>query len=100
MFLFSLQSMYNDVTCNSCRSSITREKFEELCADLWEQALVPLKEVLHHASLKVDELYAVELIGGATRVPKLQVFCHLFIFFIRKITFQCGERSGGVWREQ
>lgn len=76
--------MCNNATCNSYRSSITREKFEELCADLWEQALVPLKEVLHHASLKVDELYAVELIGGATRVPKLQVFCHLFVFLGKK----------------
>lgn len=56
-----------------CRSSITREKFEELCDDLWEKALVPLKEVLAHSGLKIEDIYAVELIGGATRVPKLQV---------------------------
>ena len=55
------------------RSTITREKFEELCEDLWEKSLIPLKEVLKHSGLKVDEIYAVELIGGATRVPKLQV---------------------------
>lgn len=55
------------------RSTISREKFEELCGDLWEEALVPVKEVLKHSGLKVDDIYAVELIGGATRVPKLQV---------------------------
>jgi hypothetical protein len=55
------------------RSTITREKFEELCEDLWEQALTPVKEVLTHSGMKIDDIYAVELIGGATRVPKLQV---------------------------
>ncbi|KAJ0028399.1 hypothetical protein Pint_36594 [Pistacia integerrima] len=54
------------------RSTITRDKFEELCKDLWEKSLTPVKEVLKHSGLKVDEIYAVELIGGATRVPKLQ----------------------------
>lgn len=58
----------------SCsRSTITREKFEELCSDLWGKSLIPIKEVLERSGLKVDEVYAVELIGGATRVPKLQV---------------------------
>lgn len=58
----------------SCyRSTITREKFEELCEDLWEQALTPVKEALAHSGMKIDDIYAVELIGGATRVPKLQV---------------------------
>lgn len=67
IFLFdSLQFIF-------CRSSISREKFEELCEDIWEKALVPLKEVIKDSGLNVDDLYAVELIGGATRVPKLQV---------------------------
>lgn len=60
------------------RSSVTREKFEELCKDLWERSLIPLKEVLEHSGLQADDLYAVELIGGATRVPKLQVFAASF----------------------
>lgn len=61
------------------RSSITREKFEEICGDLWEKALVPIKEVLKHSGLSTDDLYAVELIGGATRVPKLQVHLTLTV---------------------
>ncbi|KAL6144112.1 hypothetical protein ACLB2K_054807 [Fragaria x ananassa] len=72
----SVESLYDD---RDFRSTITREKFEELCEDLWEKSLVPVKEVLKHSGLKVDELYAVELIGGATRVPKLQARLQEFL---------------------
>ncbi|KAH7658646.1 Heat shock protein 70 family protein [Dioscorea alata] len=72
----SVESLYDDV---DFRSTISREKFEELCADLWEQSLVPVKEVLKHSGLKMDEIYAVELIGGATRVPKLQAMLQEFL---------------------
>ncbi|XP_052300014.1 uncharacterized protein LOC127903673 isoform X2 [Citrus sinensis] len=43
----------------SLRSSITCQKLEELYE-------------LMHSGLKMDEIYAVEFIGGATVVPKLQ----------------------------
>ncbi|CAL5054739.1 unnamed protein product [Urochloa decumbens] len=72
----SVESLYNDV---DFRSTITREKFEELCEDLWEQALTPVKEVLAHSGMKIDDIYAVELIGGATRVPKLQAKLQEFL---------------------
>ncbi|KAK1304589.1 Heat shock 70 kDa protein 17 [Acorus calamus] len=65
----SVESLYEE---RDFRSTITREKFEELCGDLWEQSLVPLKEVIQNSGLKTDDIYAVELIGGATRVPKIQ----------------------------
>ncbi|KAH0935113.1 hypothetical protein HID58_012230 [Brassica napus] len=57
----------------------SREKFEELCKDLWERSLTPLKDILKHSGLKMDDIYAVELIGGATRVPKLQSTIQEFI---------------------
>ncbi|KAJ0962810.1 hypothetical protein J5N97_027932 [Dioscorea zingiberensis] len=72
----SVESLYDDI---DFRSTISREKFEELCGDLWEQSLVPLKELLKHSGLKIDEIYAVELIGGATRVPKLQAMLQEFL---------------------
>ncbi|KAE8655556.1 Heat shock 70 kDa protein 17 [Hibiscus syriacus] len=65
----SVESLYDD---RDFRSTVTREKFEELCTDLWDRSLVPVKEVLKHSGLQADDIYAVELIGGATRVPKLQ----------------------------
>ncbi|KAL5808288.1 hypothetical protein ACOSQ3_028979 [Xanthoceras sorbifolium] len=72
----SVESLYDD---RDFRSTITREKFEELCEDLWEKSLIPVKEVLKHSGLKMDEIYAVELIGGATRVPKLQAKLQEFL---------------------
>ncbi|XP_057506664.1 heat shock 70 kDa protein 17-like isoform X2 [Actinidia eriantha] len=72
----SVESLYDD---RDFRSTITRDKFEELCEDLWEKSLIPLKEVLEHSGLKVDDVHAVELIGGATRVPKLQAKLQEFL---------------------
>ncbi|XP_077219546.1 heat shock 70 kDa protein 17-like isoform X2 [Tasmannia lanceolata] len=72
----SVESIYDD---RDFRSTITREKFEELCADLWKQSLIPVKELLKHSNLKVDDIHAVELIGGATRVPKLQAKLQEFL---------------------
>ncbi|GKV32661.1 hypothetical protein SLEP1_g41254 [Rubroshorea leprosula] len=60
----SIESFYDD---RDFRSTITHEKFEELCEDLWENSLTPVKEVLKYSGLEVDDIYAVELIGGATR---------------------------------
>lgn len=41
-----------------------------------------MKEVLAHSGLEVDEIYALELIGGGTRVPKLQVNCFFFLYIL------------------
>lgn len=72
----SVESIYED---RDFRSTITRQKFEELCGDLFEEALLPVKEILKHSGLKVEDLYAVELIGGATRMPKLQGLLQEFL---------------------
>ncbi|KAJ4770371.1 heat shock protein 70 [Rhynchospora pubera] len=72
----SVESLYDDL---DFRSTITREKFEELCGDFWDKALVPLEEVIKSSNLKVEDIYAVELIGGATRVPKLQAKLQEFL---------------------
>ncbi|XP_061356723.1 heat shock 70 kDa protein 17 [Gastrolobium bilobum] len=72
----SVESLHGDV---DFRSTITREKFEELCEDIWEKSLIPVKEVLEHSGLSMEQIYAVELIGGATRVPKLQAKLQEFL---------------------
>ncbi|KAE9586519.1 hypothetical protein Lal_00044748 [Lupinus albus] len=72
----SVESLHGDI---DFRSTITREKFEELCEDIWEKSLLPVKEVIENSGLSVDQIYAVELIGGATRVPKLQAKLQEFI---------------------
>ncbi|XP_065877455.1 heat shock 70 kDa protein 17 [Euphorbia lathyris] len=72
----SVESLYDD---RDFRSTITRDKFEELCGDLWDRSLTPLKDVLKHSGMEVDDVYAVELIGGATRVPKLKAKIQEFL---------------------
>jgi len=53
-------------------SSITREKFEELAADFFDRAAKPLLAILKRNGLKPTDVSSIELIGGGTRVPKLQ----------------------------
>ncbi|GKA41472.1 heat shock 70 kDa protein 17 [Tanacetum coccineum] len=72
----SVESLLDD---RDFRSTITRQKFEELCEDLWERSVIPLKELLKDSGLKVDDIYAFELIGGGTRVPKLQANLQEFL---------------------
>ncbi|XP_071692619.1 heat shock 70 kDa protein 17-like [Rutidosis leptorrhynchoides] len=72
----SVESLLDD---RDFRSTITRQKFEELCEDLWVRAVIPVKELLKDSGLKVDEIYAFELIGGGTRVPKLQAKLQEFL---------------------
>nr|XP_043607410.1 heat shock 70 kDa protein 17 [Erigeron canadensis] len=72
----SVESLLDD---RDFRSTITRQKFEEMCEDLWERSVIPVKELLKHSGLRVDDIYALELIGGGTRVPKLQAKLQEFL---------------------
>jgi len=51
---------------------ITRAKFEELNADLFKGTLVPVKKVLEDGKLKKNEIDEIVLVGGSTRIPKVQ----------------------------
>ena len=53
-------------------SSITRARFEDLCADLFRQALEPVENVLRDAKKSKDEIDEIVLVGGSTRIPKIQ----------------------------
>jgi len=53
-------------------SSLTRAKFEELNADLFKSTLKPVKKVLEDAGLKKNEIDEIVLVGGSTRIPKVQ----------------------------
>jgi heat shock protein 5 len=52
--------------------SLTRAKFEELNADLFKKTLGPVQKVLEDAKLKKHEIHEVVLVGGSTRIPKVQ----------------------------
>lgn len=51
---------------------VTREKFEELCADLFERVPGILEKALSNAHLTLDVVRQVIIVGGGTRVPKVQ----------------------------
>jgi molecular chaperone DnaK len=51
---------------------LTRAKFEQLVDDLLERSMVPLKQALADAGLKPTDIDEVVLVGGSTRVPKIQ----------------------------
>merc|ERR1712159_685615 len=53
-------------------SSITRARFEDLCAELFRQCLAPVEKVLQDASVSKSMVDEVVLVGGSTRIPKVQ----------------------------
>ncbi|XP_064650579.1 hypoxia up-regulated protein 1-like isoform X13 [Lineus longissimus] len=54
------------------RAKVTREEFEELCSDLFERVAKPLEDALKSAHMTMDEINEIILMGGGTRVPKVQ----------------------------
>ena len=52
--------------------SLTRAKFEELTSDLVDSTLTPVRNALRDAGLKANDIDKVILVGGSTRIPKVQ----------------------------
>jgi heat shock protein 5 len=52
--------------------TLTRARFEELNNDLFRKTLVPLAQVLKDAGLKKTDIHEIVLVGGSTRIPKVQ----------------------------
>mmetsp|Transcript_44579 Transcript_44579/g.73793 ORF Transcript_44579/g.73793 Transcript_44579/m.73793 type:complete len:673 (+) Transcript_44579:154-2172(+) len=53
-------------------SSITRARFEDLCAHYFRQCLEPVTKVLQDAKMSKSDVDEVVLVGGSTRIPKIQ----------------------------
>ena len=53
-------------------SSITRARFEELCQDLFRDTITPVEKVLRDSKLSKAEIHDIVLVGGSTRIPKIQ----------------------------
>ena len=53
-------------------SKITRAKFEELCNDLFRSCLEPVEKALKDAKLDKNQIHEVVLVGGSTRIPRVQ----------------------------
>merc|ERR1719186_699283 len=53
-------------------TSITRARFEELCADLFKGTLDPVEKSLKDAKMDKSAICEIVLVGGSTRIPKVQ----------------------------
>jgi len=52
--------------------TLTRAKFEELCADLIDRCKVPVEQALQDAKLDKNKIDEVVMVGGSTRIPAIQ----------------------------
>ena len=59
-------------------SKITRAKFEELCNDLFRSCLEPVEKALKDAKLDKNQIHEVVLVGGSTRIPRVQQLLQKF----------------------
>ena len=64
-----IDSLYDNVDFSS---TITRARFEELCGDLFRSTLQPVERVLADAKIDKRSVHDVVLVGGSTRIPKIQ----------------------------
>ncbi|KZF23364.1 HSP70-domain-containing protein [Xylona heveae TC161] len=78
----NVESCMNDVDVNSF---LKREELEQLCKPLLDRAHVPLEQALADAKLKVEDIDAIELVGGCTRVPALKAIIQ--DFFGKQLSF-------------
>ena len=53
-------------------SSITRAKFENLCDDVFKRIMAPVDQVLRDSKLSKAQIHEIVLVGGSTRIPKIQ----------------------------
>merc|ERR1711902_94009 len=53
-------------------TAITRARFEELCSDLFRGTLQPVEKALRDAKMDKSQIHEIVLVGGSTRIPKIQ----------------------------
>ncbi|KAJ2946688.1 hypothetical protein O0L34_g12748 [Tuta absoluta] len=62
---------------------VSRARFEELCSDLFRGTLEPVEKALRDAKMDKNDIHDVVLVGGSTRIPKIQNLLQ---------TFFCGKK--------
>nr|XP_040028640.1 heat shock 70 kDa protein 4b [Gasterosteus aculeatus aculeatus] len=66
---FNIECLMNDIDVSG---KMNRGQFEEMCADILARIEAPLQNLLEHAKLKREDIYAVEIVGGASRIPAVK----------------------------
>ncbi|XP_074528306.1 heat shock 70 kDa protein 4a [Halichoeres trimaculatus] len=65
----NIECFMNDIDVSS---KLNRGQFEEMCAALLAKVEAPLRSVMEQAKLKKEDIYAVEIVGGASRIPAIK----------------------------
>uniref|UniRef100_A0A3Q3R3Z8 Heat shock protein 4a n=1 Tax=Monopterus albus TaxID=43700 RepID=A0A3Q3R3Z8_MONAL len=65
----NIECFMNDIDVSS---KLHRGQFEEMCAELLAKVEAPLRSVMEQAKLKKEDIYAVEIVGGASRIPAIK----------------------------
>jgi heat shock protein 5 len=64
-----IESLYNGIDFSY---KLTRAKFEQLNNDLFQKTIKPVDQVLKDSKLKKEDVHEIVLVGGSTRIPKVQ----------------------------
>ena len=59
-------------------TTLTRAKFENLCSDIFQRTMAPVEQVLKDSKLSKSEINEIVLVGGSTRIPKIQEMLSAF----------------------
>lgn len=51
---------------------LTRAKFEDICSGFFKRAMLPVEQVIRDSKLSKSAIHEIVLVGGTTRIPKLQ----------------------------
>jgi heat shock protein 4 len=81
-----IESLMNDI---DVKGFLKRDELEELVQPLLERAKQPLEKALAEAKLKPEDIDAIEMIGGATRVPSLKTAIQSF--FNKQLSFTLNQ---------
>ncbi|KAG7466618.1 hypothetical protein JOB18_013547 [Solea senegalensis] len=65
----NIECFMNDIDVSG---RMNRGHFEEMCADVLARVEPPLQSLLEYAKLKKEDIYAVEIVGGASRIPAVK----------------------------
>ena len=64
-----IDSLYDGIDFSS---KLSRAKFESICDNLFKKCLEPVKKVLTDSGLSKSQIHDIVLVGGSTRIPKIQ----------------------------
>ena len=64
-----IDSLYEGIDFTT---TITRAKFENLCDELFQKTMAPVEQVLRDSKMSKSQIDEIVLVGGSTRIPKIQ----------------------------